>query len=158
MIINFKYSGGSDSKPLVFIMDTDEYRPPKQRNFSGINMNYLPIGDINKLFLRMLSRVGWEYSKTTKMPKVDLYDEENPGVRPIILYESFIKKQLLNRRDCWRTYMYTKSSLMEQIKFDFTVSPLNQIADFLPLGKITKSQMYKYLKNNRPGEQNIDED
>ena len=160
MIINFKYSGGSDSKPLVFVMDTEEYKSPEKRNFSGINLNYLPIGDVNKLFLRMLSRVGWEYSKTTKMPKVDLYDEENPGVRPIVLYESFIKKQLLNRRDCWRTYKYMKCSLVEQIKFDFDVPPLNKIAVYKPLGKITEKQMHQKLADTRYGKTQgtVDED
>ena len=51
MIITFRYPvGNKDPRPLVFVMDTDEYvTPATKKSFSGINLNYLPIGELNNL-------------------------------------------------------------------------------------------------------------
>ena len=37
----------------------------------------------------MLSKVGWDIDVHTKKAKVNLWEEEDPGVRPIILYNAF---------------------------------------------------------------------
>ena len=77
MIVEFPYrSGTKSSRPLVFVMDTEEHAQGKKKRFSGVNLNYLPLGEINQLFVRILQRVGWEVDKATKMPKIDLFDEE----------------------------------------------------------------------------------
>lgn len=146
MIVNFRYPG-TDSKPLVFVMDTDEYvSPAKNKSFSGINLNYLSIGEINKFFIQVLSRANWEESKETGLPKVDLWDEEDPGTKPITIYNSFVKRGLLSRKECWRTYKYNKVSTVEQIKFDFSMPPLTALKENKSLKKISKSTMYRKLK------------
>ena len=156
MIINFRYKGSNyDKRPLVFVMDTDEFVKQKEKKFSGINLNYLPIGDVNKFFMRVLTKTGWEYSKITKMPKVDIWDEENPGLRPKILYESVVKKSLLNRRDCWRTYKYHKCSGIEQINFKFNTYPLTKLLESQEVKKITKEAFKKGLTESRYGKKQV---
>ena len=118
MIVTFAYQG-YDKRPLVFVIDTDEYAPVGKKTFIGVNLNYLPIGELNKFFLMMLKRVSWEQDKTTGMPKIDLWDNENPGVRPNIIYDNIVKPKLLQKRDCWRTYKYNKITAVEQVAFKF---------------------------------------
>ena len=152
MIINFKYVTGGDKRPLVFVMDTDEYiSPSSKKDFSGINLNYMPIAEINKFFIKVLTKARWEYSRVTKMPKVDIWDEENPGIRPNVIYSQIVKKQILNKRDCWRTYKYQKCSMIEQINFNFTSPPLNLLQEGSPVEKITERTMNSILKDSRFG-------
>ena len=150
MILTFNYKSKSDDKPLVFVMDTDEYATPsKKKSFSGVNLNYLPLGEVNRFFINMLSRAPWEQDKATGMPKVDLWDNENPGVRPTIIYDNIVKPKILKKRDCWRTYKYNKIASVEQIIFEFDAKPLNQLSEIAKTKKletISKSDMYKYLK------------
>ena len=88
MIITFKYKDAErDKRPLVFVMDSDEFVKKENKKISGINLNYLPISYLNKFFIRMLEKVGWEFDRYTKLPKVDLWDEENPGMKPNIIYD-----------------------------------------------------------------------
>ena len=133
MICTFKYKGAErDKRPLVFVMDTDEFVKKENKKISGINLNYLPISYLNKFFIRMLDKVGWEFDRYTKLPKVDLWDEENPGVRPTIIYKKIVKIFLLNRIDCWRSYNYDKITSVEHVNFNFNVKPLNELKDLLP--------------------------
>ena len=153
MIITFRYVGSVDPKPLVFIMDTNEFVPSEKKTMSGINLNYIPIGELNRLFIRMLSNAGWELDVQTNFPKVNLWDEDDPGIRPEIIYERIIKPDLLPRRDCWRTYKYTKMASVEQVIFDFDVQPLNKLKELAQgnlkkMDQISKSEMYKYLRGN----------
>lgn len=127
MIVNFPYPGNSDKRPLVFVMETDEFTSSDKKSFSGINLNYLSLNDVNKFFEKLSNAVGWDIDVRTKLPKVDLWEEEDPGVKPIKIYNSIVKKDLLKRRDCWRTYKYSKVKFMEQINFEFTVEPLKSI-------------------------------
>jgi len=130
MLISFKYKSKSDNRPLVFVMDTNEYATPTdKKSFSGVNLNYLPIGELNKFFLMMLKRVSWEQDKTTGMPKIDLWDNENPGVRPNIIYDNIVKPKLLQKRDCWRTYKYNKITAVEQVAFKFADKALNDLVE-----------------------------
>ena len=151
MIITFRYSQKDikDKRPLVFVMDTDEYTETKKKNFSGINLNYLNIQDINKFFIRVLARADWEKSRDTGFPKVNLWDEEDPGIKPIAIYKGIIKTQLLKRRDCWRTYKYNKVQTVEQVMFNFDMTPLNKLAENKSLQKISQSTMYRHLKRNQ---------
>ena len=90
MIVTFAYQG-YDKRPLVFVIDTDEYAPVGKKTFSGVNLNYLPISEVNNLFVRVLQKASWELDKKTKVPKVDLFDEENPGAKIEPIYNSIIK-------------------------------------------------------------------
>tara|TARA_Y100000034_G_scaffold111980_1_gene145568 strand:- start:18 stop:560 length:543 start_codon:yes stop_codon:yes gene_type:complete len=149
MIITFRYVGSKDPKPLVFIMDTDEFTTADKKSVSGINLNYLPIGEVNRLFIRILGNVAWELDIQTRFPKVNFWDEEEPGIKPNIIYDKIIKPELLPRRDCWRTYKYNKIASVEQIIFEFDAKPLNQLSEIAKTKKletISKSDMYKYLK------------
>ena len=128
MIVTFKYKEAKkDKRPLVFIMDTDEFVKKENKKISGINLNYLPIPYLNKFFIKMLEKVGWEYDKYTKLPKVDLWDEENPGIKPNIIYRKLVKVFLLKKSDCWRSYNYDKITGMEHVNFNFNVKPLNEL-------------------------------
>ena len=161
MIITFRYKGGNrDQRPLVFVMDTNEYVTTQKRNFSGVNLNYLTLGEVNKFFLKVLTRARWEYSKITKMPKVDIWDEENPGVRSQIIYEHIVKKTLLNKRDCWRTYKYNKCASIEQVNFKFNVHPLDKLLKGGKIDKINEKQFKDEMSDSRYGkiQGNIDED
>ena len=151
MIVFFRYPA-RDKRPLVFVMDTDEFKAPDKRTFSGINLNYMPVGEVNRFFIKVLEKAPWEYSRITKMPKVDIWDEENPGIRPNIIYNNIVKREMLNRRDCWRTYKYKKSTLVEQVNFRFTSPPLNLLTEGDGnLKKISKSEMHKRLSESRYG-------
>ena len=151
MIVTFGYRG-YDKNPLVFVMGTDEYVAPEKKMFHGVNLNYLPLGEINQLFIRILQRVGWEVDKATKMPKIDLFDEEDPGFRVEPIFNSIVKPRLIDRgRDCWRTYKYSKlRGSIQIVKFNFNISPLKEIMspDFKKLPKISKTSMRKLLKGD----------
>lgn len=150
MIISFPYPGPSDRKPTVFVMDTNEADKPEDRSFSGINLDYLPIREVNQFFIKALTKMSWEVDKITKLPRGKLYDEEVGGLKPIALYKSIVKRTLLNRRDCWRTYKYNKVKQVEQIRFKFTTPPLNQIWQdgFEKLNKLSQNESYERLKEN----------
>ena len=151
MIVTFGYRG-YDKNPLVFVMGTDEYVAPEKKMFHGVNLNYIPLGEINQLFVRILQRVGWEVDKATKMPKIDIFDEEDPGFRVEPIFNSIVKPRLIDRgRDCWRTYKYSKlMGSIQIIKFNFNISPLKEIMspDFKNLPKISKTSMRKLLKGD----------
>ena len=129
MIVEFNYrdKDKSPSRPLVLVMDTDEYTTSKKKKFSGLNLNYLPHTEIEKLFENIITKVGWELDKETNFPKLDLYEEENIGVRPKIIFKPFIKTKLLNRFDCWRTFKYRKVKTAKQIKYRFKSKNLSEI-------------------------------
>ena len=129
MIVEFNYrdKDKSPSRALVLVMDTDEYTTSKKKKFSGLNLNYLPHTEIEKLFENIITKVGWELDKETNFPKLDLYEEENIGVRPRIIFKPFIKTKILNRFDAWRTYKYRQVKTVRQIKYRFKSENLSEI-------------------------------
>ena len=129
MIVEFNYrdKDKSPSRPLVLVMDTDEYTTSKKKKFSGLNLNYLPHTEIEKLFENIITKVGWELDKETNFPKLDLYEEENIGVRPRVIFKPFIKTKILNRFDAWRTYKYRQVKTVRQIKYRFQSESLSKI-------------------------------
>ena len=133
MIVEFNYrdSSGKPSKPLVFVMDTDEYVAADKKKFMGINLNYLPHTEIEKLFTNIGTKVGWKIDKQTNFPKVNLYEEEDIGMRPRIIFKPFVKNKLLNRFDCWRTYKYDKVKSSRQIKYRFQSDNLLEVYEGL---------------------------
>ena len=150
MIVSFPYPGPVDRSPTVFVMDTQEGGKPDENSFSGINLDYLPIREVNQFFIRALEKMSWELDKKTKFPRGRLYDEEVGGIKPIALYNSIVKKTLLSKRDCWRTYKYHKIKQVTQVRWKFFEPPLNQIWQdgFEKLNKISKSKMQRRLKEN----------
>tara|TARA_R100001443_G_C3354452_1_gene177604 strand:+ start:545 stop:1483 length:939 start_codon:yes stop_codon:yes gene_type:complete len=149
MIVHFNYPGW-DRKPTVFVMDTNEVGQPDNRSFSGINLDYLPIKEVNMFFMRALNRMSWEVDKLTKFPRGRLYDEEVGGLKPIALYNSVVKRTVLLKRDCWRTYKYKKVKGVEQVKWKFSDPPLNQIWQngFKKLNKLNVNEVERRLKEN----------
>ena len=131
MIVEFMYKdkNGKPSKPLVFVMDTDEYVPRDKKVFHGINLNYIPPTEIEKLFTNITKRAKFEIDRETKFPKIDLYEEEDIGVRPFIIFKPFVKAKLLPRFDCWRSYKYTNVRSVKQIKYQFNSPALVDVYD-----------------------------
>ena len=160
MIVEFPYrSDSKSSRPLVFVMDTDEYAQGKKKKFSGINLNYLPSFEIERFFIRMLSQAGWEVDGHTKDAKVDLWEEEDEGVRPISVYNKLVKPILLPKYQCWRSYSYHKVKDIYQVRFHFQTEPLNMIYEGSKrLGRVKQSEMQKILKtvNTFRGKSGVD--
>ena len=104
MLIELRYRADNitDDKPLVFIVDTDEYNPnPKKKKISGINLNYLNENIIEELFRYLLGTTGWIRDELTNRLRVDVKDEETESiVRPEQLYKKVIRPRLLNKIDC----------------------------------------------------------
>ena len=121
MIIDFNYrdKDGKPSKPLVFVVNTDEYGAKNKKVFHGLNLNHIPHTEVEKFFKAMGNKVGWELDKQSNFPKMNIYEEEDAGVRPDVVYKPIIKAKVLNRFDCWRTYKYTKVKSVKQIKWNF---------------------------------------
>ena len=82
MIVTFRYSGGSDIRPLVFVMDTDEYvSPAKNKSFSGYYEIYDGIYVVEEVQGRAKARrVALKLAKSKKETVVnflgDLIDVE----------------------------------------------------------------------------------
>ena len=129
MIVEFNYRdrSGKPSKPLVFVMDTNEFVTRDKKTFSGVNLNYVPAAEIERLFKNVIKKAGFEIDKETKFPKLNLYEEEDIGVRPSIIWKPFVKEKLMNRFDCWRTFKYTNVRNVKQIKYNFTSKELQKI-------------------------------
>jgi len=129
MIVEFNYrdKNNEPSRPLVLVLDTNEFVTANKKTFSGVNLNYLPHTEIEKLFERIITKVGWELDKETNFPKLDLYEEENIGVRPSVVFKPFIKTKILNRFDAWRTYKYRQVKTVRQIKYRFQSESLSKI-------------------------------
>ena len=161
MIVEFFYTSRKNkekSKPLFFVMDTEERTSTKKKKISGINLNYLPYFEIESFFLKLLTKTDWELDKHTGAPKVNLWEEEDPGVRPIILYNAFVKKHLLERFSCWRTYKYKTAKEMYQILYHFRTPPLNLLYKGMDeeepgtkvLHKVSNAKMYNMLRSIDP--------
>ena len=129
MIVEFNYRDVNEnpSRPLVFVMDTNEYVTPDKKSFSGVNLNYIPATEIERLFKGMIKKVGFEIDKETKFPKLDLYEEEDIGTRPKILWKPLVKQKLMNRFDCWRTFKYQNVKNAKQIRYQFTSKELKEV-------------------------------
>ena len=154
MIVNFRYNTGFDKNPLVFVMDTDISSSKDKNSFSGLNLNYLSISDINSFFLRLLSKTEWKYTKKTNMYRVRIKDigEKSSyasvgGIDPLQIYNSLVKPRLISKINCWRTYKYSKISNFQQIRFDFKIPPLNKIKNLDGnIEIISQRDLYKLLR------------
>ena len=103
---------------------------------------------INRFFLRLLSKVGWEYDNKTNMYRVKLSDQGTiGGTNSLQIYESLVKTQLVPKTNCWRMYKHSRISSINQIRFDFKIAPLSKIRDLDGNVKtISKSDLYKQLR------------
>ena len=129
MIVEFQYLDRNKDKsiPLVFVVDTDEYGTKDKKLFHGLNLNHIPHTEVEKFFQAMGTKTGWELDKQSKFPKMNLYEEEDTGLRPDVFYKPIIKAKVLNRFDCWRTYKYTRVKSVKQIKWNFQSKALKEI-------------------------------
>jgi len=129
MIVEFQYRDRNNDKsiPLVFVVDTDEYGTKDKKLFHGLNLNHMPHTEVEKFFQAMGTKTGWELDKQSKFPKMNLYEEEDAGLRPDVFYKPIIKAKVLNRFDCWRTYKYTRVKSVKQIKWNFQSKALKEI-------------------------------
>ena len=129
MIIEFMYRdrNNQSSKPLVFVVETDEYVAKDKRVFHGLNLNHMPAVEVERFFKTMVKKVSWELDKQSKFPKMNIYEEEDRGVRPVVIYKPIIKNKVLNRFDCWRTYKYSRVKTVSQIKWNFDSKELKEI-------------------------------
>tara|TARA_R100000988_G_scaffold11939_1_gene6724 strand:- start:106 stop:588 length:483 start_codon:yes stop_codon:yes gene_type:complete len=129
MIVEFQYRDKDNNKsiPLVFVVDTDEYGTRDKKLFHGLNLNHMPHTEVEKFFQAMGNKVGWELDKQSKFPKMNIYEEEDAGIRPNVVYKPIIKAKVLNRFDCWRTYKYTRVKSVNQIKWNFQSKALKEI-------------------------------
>ena len=128
-IVEFSYrdKNNKPSKPLVFVMDTNEYVATDKKTFSGVSLNYIPSMEIERLFKNIIKKTGFEIDKETKFPKINLYEEEDIGLRPSVIWKPFVKEKLMNRFDCWRTFKYTNVRNVKQIKYNFTSKELQKV-------------------------------
>jgi len=129
MIVEFQYRDRNNDKsiPLVFVVDTDEYGTRDKKLFHGLNLNHMPHTEVEKFFQAMGTKTGWELDKQSKFPKMNIYEEEDAGIRPNLVYKPIIKAKVLNRFDCWRTYKYTRVKSAKQIKWNFQSKALKEI-------------------------------
>jgi hypothetical protein len=147
MIVEFPYKTSErTTRPLVFVMDTEENSQGKKKKFSGLNLNYLPISEIEKFFTQMLSIADFEIDRHTDCPKVNLWEEEDEGVRPIVIYDKLVKKSILPKYPCWRSYSYHRITDIYQIRFHFTTPPLNLIYEGSKrLGRANENEIKRIL-------------
>jgi hypothetical protein len=133
MIVEFMYRDKNNkiSKPLVFVVDTDEYVARDKKVFHGINLNHIPPAEVEKFFIAMGDKVGWELDQQSNFPKMNLYEEEDVGIRPLVVYKPIIKAKVLTRFDCWRTYKYIRTKSVMHIKWNFQSNKLKNIYDDL---------------------------
>ena len=129
MIVEFLYKDKENkpSKPLVFVIDTDEYGARDTKVFHGLNLNHMPFTEVEKFFQAMGTKVGWELDKQSKFPKMNLYEEEDVGTRPAVFYKPIIKAKVLSRFDCWRTYKYMRVKSVKQVKWNFESKALKEV-------------------------------
>jgi len=129
MIVEFQYLDRNKDKsiPLVFVVDTDEYGTKDKKLFHGLNLNHMPHTEVEKFFQAMVTKTGWELDKQSKFPKMNIFEEEDRGVRPTVFYNQIIKAKVLNRFDCWRTYKYTRVKSVKQIKWNFQSKELKEV-------------------------------
>ena len=108
-------------------MDTNEYVAKDKKTFSGVSLNYIPSMEIERLFKNIIKKTGFEIDKETKFPKINLYEEEDIGLRPSVIWKPFVKEKLMNRFDCWRTFKYTNVRNVKQIRYQFTSKELKEV-------------------------------
>ena len=133
MIVEFPYKTSErTTRPLVFVMDTEENSQGKKKKFSGLNLNYLPISEIEKFFTQMLSIADFEIDRHTDCPKV--------------IYDKLVKKSILPKYPCWRSYSYHRITDIYQIRFHFTTPPRNLIYEGSKrLGRANENEIKRIL-------------
>ena len=159
-IVMFRYRSSvkqtKDKLPLVFVVDTDEFNPDvNARAIHGINLNYIPDGEVEKMFLFFLTKAGWDTHKITKFPRVNLWDEDDTlATRPEVLYRTIIQPFILPRFNCWRTYKYKQISTVEAVHYHFNAKPLIEAVSNVNKKTIDKKEMEYYSK--RPMANKVD--
>ena len=123
ILVEFNYSKESafDKKPLVLVL----YRPRKFDTIDGLNLNYLTMNEVGDLFSIINSQAKVVYTKINNsyykkfQIKGEVADE---GINPETLYENIVKRRVLPKYNCYRTY---KTNLMRNVSvvdYDFKAS------------------------------------
>ena len=129
--LNYKAQNIQDPKPLIFVIDTDEYNPVRRmKKISGVNLNYLNETIIEEFFQQILKYTAWVRDDLTKSLKIDVRDEEAPSTfRPKILYQNIVKSKLLSRYDCYRSYLYDNLASVYDVNYKFKRYPLSELSN-----------------------------
>ena len=122
MVVRFFHNktGIHDIKPLVFIMDTDEFNSkPDKRSISGINLNYLPETTVQKMFTRLSRDLPMTDTKHGhSFTRFAIRDEENPsGLPGHLIYSKIISPIIVKEWDCYRTYLYKNLNSVQIINY-----------------------------------------
>ena len=123
VIVEFNYSKPktTDRKPLVLVL----YRPRDFHTFDGLNLNYLTLNEVGDLFKILNNQAKVVYTKINNsyykrfQIKGQVADE---GIQPDQLYENVIKKRVLNKYDCYRTYKTKLMRNLSVVDLDFKAS------------------------------------
>jgi len=131
MIIQFKYQKEEkrDPMPMVFVLNTDVHNTgDRGKTINGINLNYLPVSVVDNLFVRMLGSAPYVLDVNTKVWKLKLKDQREPGGLQISPLYNRVFKFFVKKYDCYRSYHYQKMpGAVRQIQYMFDKYPLNQM-------------------------------
>lgn len=110
MIITFRYSGGSDKTPVVFVLHYDR----KKKFIEGINLNYITISRVG----RLVELMGDAKVKIDKDEMIDEFEKDITRIQlsakkrrgnmtPAKFYKDVIKGDSIIKR-AYRSYYLTK--------------------------------------------------
>ena len=110
MIITFRYSGGSDKTPVVFVLHYDR----KKKFIEGINLNYITISRVG----RLVELMGDAKVKIDKDEMVEEFEKDITRIQlsakkrrgnmtPAKFYKDVIKGDSIIKR-AYRSYYLTK--------------------------------------------------
>ena len=117
MVISFRYKGGFDTTPLVLIL----YYDKKKKMIEGVNLNYVTVRRIEKLFdaikqevvpLEMDEIIAGESRDTTR---VQLSSQRRRGnITPKKFYKEIVKSDSQVKK-AYRSYNLEKISTIKAI-------------------------------------------
>jgi|TARA_Y100000310_G_scaffold325154_1_gene388199 hypothetical protein len=135
-----------DRLPLVFVVDTDRYGSGTKA-IHGLNLNYIPDGEAEKMFLHFLTKTGWDKHRKSTFPRVNIWDEKDTiAARTESIYNTIIKPLILPRYSCWRTYKYSSMSSVEVVRYNFNAKPLVEAVSKTDGKTISNKKMSYYSK------------
>ena len=117
MIITFRYSGGSDKTPVVFVLHYDR----KKKFIEGINLNYITISRVG----RLVELMGDAKVKIDKDEMIDEFEKDITRIQlsakkrrgnmtPAKFYKDVIKGDSIIKR-AYRSYYLTKMSSLKAV-------------------------------------------
>ena len=115
MIITFRYNGGSDKTPLVFVLHYDR----KKKFIEGINLNYITISRVG----RLVELMGDAKVKIDKDEMIDEFEKDITRIQlsakkrrgnmtPAKFYKDVIKGDSIIKK-AYRSYYLTKMTSLK---------------------------------------------